>query len=320
MPNQEASGGLIEQLGDPSRSNQALLALLLKGNEGARALAGFLLSSRPTCVPEARLLAVEGLNILKSPEALSALLSVASRQLGEISDPVVRLAEETVASRAALALADFHSPRAREALLKLLEGKPLVGVAEAFAKSWDLRAIPRLVSWLEDDFVADAASRAISVCGRMALTALLDSLGEKHTQSGCETGMSHRRRARILGLLADILRGDEVHLIEPALEDPVEIVRLNAARAVLSKGNAAQKERAFEVVLSLLDLSDRALRGDAEELLLEHFSIGHQLIDREIERRDHAGESAEEFFPRESTLGVLLRIRKKGQLTLEERR
>ena len=319
MANQAAVRDLLDQLGDPSRSNQALLGLMLQGEEGTRSLAGFLLSSPPSCVPEARLLAVEGLSILKNPEALSTLVSVASRNLAEISDPVVRLAEETVASRAALSLADFPSPRAREALLKLLDGKPLLGVAEAFAKSWDLRAVPRLVSWLEDDFVAGEASRAISVCGRMAFSALLDSLREKHTQCDCETGMSQRRRARILGLLADILRGDEVHLIEPALEDSVEIVRLNAARAVLNKGNAAQKERAFEVVLSLLDLSDRALRGDAEDLLLEHFSIGHQLIEREIQRRDHAGEAAGELFPRESTLGVLLRIRKSGQLTLEER-
>ena len=320
MPNQEVIRKLIEQLGDPSRSNQALLALLLKGDEGAMALAAYLVSARPSCVPEARLLAVEGLSILKSPGALSTLVSVASRNLAEISDPVVRLAEETVASRAALALADFSSPRAREALLKLLEGKPLIGVAEAFAKSWDLRAIPRLVSWLEDDFVADAARRAISVCGRMAFSALLDSLGEKHTQCECETGMSKRRRGRVLGLLVDILRSDEVHLIESALEDPVDIVRLNAARAVLNKGDITQKERAFEAVLPLLDSSDGAMRGDTEDLLLEHFSIGHQLIEREIDRRSRAGESAGEFFPRETALGVLLRIRKKGQLILEERR
>ena len=131
--------------------------------------------------------------------------------------------------------------------------------------------------------------------------------------------MSQRRRAQILELLADILRSKEVDVIEPALEDPVEIVRLNAARAVLANGNGAQKERAFEVVLRLLDSPDRALRGNAEDILLEHLTVGHQLVEREIQRRNLAGESAEESFPRESTLSVLQRIRKKGRLMLEER-
>jgi HEAT repeat protein len=317
MPNEEVIRALIEQLDDPSRSNQALLALLMKGGDGVRALAEFLLSSKPSCLPEARLLAVEGLSILKGPEALSVLVSVASRQLGEISDPVVRLGEETVASRAALALAEFPSPRAREALLKLLEGKPLVGVAEAFAKSWDLRAIPYLVSWLEDDFVAEVASRAITVCGRMAFSALLDSLGETHTQSGSETRMSQRRRARVLEILAGLLRREELNLIESALDDPVEMVRLNGARAFLAQGTHMQKEHAFEVALRLLDSSDRALRTCSEEILLENFALGHQQVEEEIRRRELAGESAEEFFPKESTLVILQRIRKNGKQLME---
>jgi hypothetical protein len=313
MPNQEAIRALIEQLGDPSRSSQALLALLIKGEDGVRALEDFLLSSKPSCLPEARLLAVEGLSILKGPDVFSVLVGVASQRLDEISDPVVRLAEETVASRAALALADFHTPHAREALLKLLVGKPLVGVAEAFAKSWDLRAIPYLVSWLEDDFVAEAAGRAVRVCGRMAFSALIESLAEKQIQNDRETGMSQRRRARILEILADLLRSEEIELIEALLHDPVEAVRLNAARAVLSKGNGVQKESAFQVALPSLDSSDRGVRASSEETLVEHFGVGYHLVELEIRRRELAGESAQEFFPKESTLVILHRIRKKGR-------
>jgi len=317
MPGREATKALLEQLGDPSRSNQALLALLMKGEDGVRAMAEYLVSSKPSSLPEARLLAVEGLSILKGPEALSALISVASERLDEISDPVIRLAEETVASRAARALADFPNPRAREALLKLLEGKPLVGVAEAFEKSWDLRAIPYLVSWLEDDFVAEPANRAIRHSGRFAFIDLLDSLREKHTQFDRETGMSQRRRARILEILADILRPEEVNLIEDLLDDPAETVRLNASRAVLNKGNCAQQERAFRVALGLLDSSDREVRASSEEVLLEHFDVGHQLVGQEIQRRELAGEPAQQFFPKESTLAILHRIRKKSRQITE---
>jgi hypothetical protein len=288
----------------------------MKGEEGVRALAEFLRTSKPSCLPEARLLAVEGLTILKGPESLSTLIDVASQRLDDIPDPVVRLAEETVASRAARALADFPKPRAREALLKLLEGRPLIGVAEAFEKSWDLRAIPYLVSWLEDDFVAEPASRAIRVCGRWAFSALVESLGKKDIQHDRETGMSQRRRARILEILAALLRREEIGLIEDLLDDPVEAVRLNAARAVLARGNRCQQERAFGVALRLLDSSDRGIRASSEEIIFEHFSVGHHLVEQEIPQRELAGESAQQFFPKESTLVILHRIRKKGrQLT-----
>jgi len=318
MATQEATRSLIEQLGDPSRCNQALLALLVKGEDCVRALAEFLLSSKPSSLPEARLLAVEGLTILKGPEALGALISIASQRLDDIPDPVVRLAEETVASRAALALADFPKPRAREALLKLLEGRPLIGVAEAFEKSWDLRAIPYLVSWLEDDFVAEPASRAIRACGHWAFSALVESLGEKNLQHGRETGMSQRRRARILEILADLLRSDEIHLIEDLLDDPVEAVRLNAARAVLARGNGFQQERAFGVALRLLDSMDRGVRTSSEEILLAHFGVGAHLVGEAIRQRQLAGESELQFFPRESTLAILLRVSKKGTQSKEE--
>jgi hypothetical protein len=291
----------------------------MKGESGADALADFLRRSKPTSVPEARLLAVEGLSILKGPEALATLIHVASQRLADIPDPVVRLAEETVASRAASALADFPQPRAREALLKLLDGRPLVGVAEAFEKSWDLRAIPRLVSWLEDDFVAEAASRAIRVCGRWALSALLASLQEKTVQHGRETRMSQRRRARVLDILADCVRPAEVSLIEDLLEDPVEAIRLKAARAVLAHGTCRQQERAVKAALRLLDSSDRGIRAGVEEILLEHFGVGDDLLEDEIRRRELAGESAEQFFPRESILVILNRIRKKRREQTEAR-
>jgi HEAT repeat protein len=319
MPIQGATSTLLKQLGDPSRSSQALLALLMKGHDGVRALVEFLRSSKPSSLPEARLMAVEGLSIVKDPEALSALIDVAGEPLDEISDPVIRLAEQTVASRAARILGDFPNPRAREALLGLVKGKPLAGVAEAFERSWDLRAIPYLVSWLEEDFVAEAASRALRVCGRFAFSPLIDSLGEKHLQYEQETGMSQRRRARILEILDDLIRIDEVHLIESLLDDPVEAVQLNAARAVLDKGSRAQQRRAFEVALRLLDSSERNVRTLSEEILLEHPGVGHHLVEQEIQRRELAGESAQQFFPQESTLVILLRIRKKGRQLREAR-
>jgi len=106
-----ATKALLEQLGDPSRSSRALLALLMQGHDGVQALVEFLRTSKPSSLPEARLMAVEGLSIVKDPEALSALIDVAGEPLDAISDPVIRLAEQTVASRAARILGDFPNPR-----------------------------------------------------------------------------------------------------------------------------------------------------------------------------------------------------------------
>ncbi|MGH9395921.1 MAG: hypothetical protein ACRD18_03590 [Terriglobia bacterium] len=99
-------------------------------------------TSKLSTVAEPRLLAVEGLSILKGGQALEVLIEVATESLGDIPDPVVRFAEEAVASRAAFALADFTDASAHEALLKLLHRKPLAGVAEAFEKLRDTHALP----------------------------------------------------------------------------------------------------------------------------------------------------------------------------------
>ena len=150
----------------------------------------------------------------------------------------------------------------------------------------------------------------------MAFSALVESLGKKDIPHDRETGTSQRRRARILEILADILRGEEVDLVEAMLDDPAEAVRLNTARAVLARGTRVQQEHAFEIALRMLDSSDRGVRAGSEEMLVEHFGVGDHLVEREIRRRELAGESAQEFFPKESTLVILHRIRKQGrQLT-----
>lgn len=303
---------LIAQLQDPSRSNKAVLALMWKGRSSVPALAQFLRTSRPSTVPDARRLAVEALNVLAGPEALDALIEIATERLAEIPDPAVRLAEEIVCSRAACALADFPDSRARETLLRLLNGKPLIGVAEAFEKLRDMRAIPRLVRWLEDDFVADPARRAILAVGRPAVPALLESLRIKESLYGAETGMSQRRHVRCLDILAELAEPEEMTLVEDALRDLAEAVRWYAARALIRRGSGPQKKRAFQVALKLLDSFDSYVREDCEEFLTSHFDIGPELVEEEIRMRRADGETEQGYLSRESTLAILLRIYRKG--------
>lgn len=305
---------LIEQLQDPSRSNQALLALLAKGDAAVPALTEFLSKSKPSSLPEARLLAVEGLSILKGPKALETLIVVASKRLSDISDPVIRLAEEAVASRAAGALAEFsQTPRVVDTLLVLLRGKPLIGVAEAFLKLKEVRAVPGLIAWLEEDFVAGPARQAIIACGDVSLPALRASLRYKEIRNGSEIGTSQRRRARILDILCELARSEDIDDLEILLEDPVEGVRGNAVRLFLEKGRVELQIRAFRVGIEFLDSSDKSVRAECEELLLAHFEVGGKLIEEEIHRRRTMGEREESLQPRETTLAVLHRILCKAQ-------
>jgi len=309
----KAISRLIRELRDPRLGNQALLALLTKGDEAVPALGEFLRSSKPSSLPEPRLLAVEGLSILKGQEALEALIEVATEKLGEISDPVIRFAEEKVASRAARGLADFpDEPRARETLLFLLEQKPLTGTAEAFEKAKDFSAISRLAEWLEDDFVAEAARRAIVACGPVGVPALLFSLREKHERYGTETGMSQRRRARILSILCELATQDSIEGLEYLLADPVDSVRWSAVQLLLEKGSAAQQQEASHGAIEFLDSVDSFTRSECEELLVAYFGLAREFIEGEIHRRVASGESEKNFEPRETMLAILLRILRRG--------
>lgn len=288
------------------------MALLAMGKDSVPSLAEFLRLTKPSSLAEPRLLAVEGLSILKGPVALATLIVVATQNLADIRDPIIRLAEEAVASRAALALADFSEPYAHEALLELLDEKPLIGVAEAFEKLRDKRAIPYLISWLEEDFVAEAASRAIVACGLASVPALLLSLQKKHPRHGDESRASRRRRARILAILADLASPESIDGLEDLLDDPDEGVRGNAVSLFLKLGRAVQQRKALRAAIQLLQSSDVFLRADAERLLVTNFDLGSDLIEEEIRTRHLKGEP-EQLWPRETTLAILLRIERNGK-------
>jgi HEAT repeat protein len=303
---------LAEQLLDPSRSNAALLELLGRGKQSVPALIEFLRTSRPSTVSEGRVLAVEGLSILKGSEALDVLIEVATRELAAILDPVVRLAEESVSSAAARALGDLEDPRARETLIRLLAGKPLLGVAEALEKLKDERAIPGLIVWLEDDFVAEAAGRAIVAIGPTAVPHLLESLNHMRMIQGAETRPSQRRRARVLQLLEALAEPSKMAVVAGCLEDSAECVRWNAAQALVRRGTGALRQYALEVALEFLDSADNQIRADCEELLKSNFEIARKRIEQEVLLRRQLDEASRPLEVRESGLEILERIRREG--------
>jgi len=317
MTDEDETEVLIAQLQDPSRSNQALMGLLSRGREIVPALIEYLRTTKPSTVAEGRRLAVEGLSTLKGEEALDGLIEVATERLGEIPNPAVRLAEESVVSAAALALADFPQPRARQALLSLLQRQPLSGTAEAFEKLKDPRAVPVLVSWLEDDFVAETAARAILAIGQSAIPWLLMSLRRKNYIHESETGSSQRRRARILEILEALAGNDVAAVFDQHLNDPVQAVRWQAILSLARHGTGEQKQRALRGALQLLDARDGSLRTDASELLASNFEMCTDLIEEEIRRRRENGEREQALTPQETPLEILLRIHRQGAKPME---
>ncbi len=312
MEVQDKYNAIAAQLDDPSRSSQALMTLLAMGRDSVPALAEFLSSTRPSSLPEGRLMAVEGLSILKGPAALAALILVATQDLADINDPTVRFAEETVASRAARALADFSEAYAYDALLELLDEKPLVGVAEAFEKLREAQAIPYLVLWLEEDFVAEPASRAILAFGPAAIPALLDSLQHTRPRHGDESGASRRRRARILAILTELAAPESIGGLDALLDNSDQGIRSKAVELFLNKGGSVQRRKAFRAAFDLLQSSDGFVRADVERLLIANSDVGADLVEEEIAKRRLRGE-AEDLWPRESALAILMRIQNKSK-------
>ncbi len=257
-------------------------------------------------------MAVEGLSILKGPAALAALILVATQDLADINDPTVRFAEETVASRAARALADFPEAYAYDALLELLDEKPLVGVAEAFEKLREAQAIPYLVLWLEEDFVAEPASRAILAFGPAAIPALLDSLQHTRPRHGDESGASRRRRARILAILTELAAPESIGGLDALLDNSDQGIRSKAVELFLNKGGSVQRRKAFRAAFDLLQSSDGFVRADVERLLIANSDVGADLVEEEIAKRRLRGE-AEDLWPRESALAILMRIQNKSK-------
>jgi HEAT repeat protein len=311
MSSEEKMRELVSQLEDPSHANAALDALLALGRVSVPSLAAFLRASRPSSLPEARLLAVEGLAILRGKEALDALIAVAGRDWATIRDPAIRLGEEVVVSSVARALADFPEPRAHQTLLQMVKGKRLLGVAEAFEKLKDPRAVPWLATWLQDDFVAEAAGRALIATGKSAVPWLLVELRERDTVCQQEGAANERYRARILEVL-ETLTGDTIpQVFERHLDDPAEVVRWQAARGLVRHGNPLQRRRALAAVVRLLDSASNAMRTDAEDLLLENLHLCSDMIDEEIRQRRANGEPEKPPTARETTLEILLRIERR---------
>jgi len=238
---------LAAGLDDLSRNREALALLILQGQRAAPVLAEVLLGP-PSSIPEPRCLAAEGLGAIGGAAAVSALIHVLTcndiRQL----DPILRLAEEAVRNRAAEQLGKLGDRRAVEPLRYALAHGGLREAMAALARFGEVRAIPHIVSRLEDPCDRAAAADALVTFGTMAASALTAALAEWRPSPMDEAPVSIERRAeaaRLLGILGD---RSLIPVLSACLEDPAGIVQLEVALALATVMGADTPGRALAIL------------------------------------------------------------------------
>jgi HEAT repeat protein len=207
--------------------------ILALGERAAPALADFL-QEPPSQFPEGRALATEALGHIGGEAAFQGLLrALDPRRLEDLS-PLLRLSEEDVQDAVARQLARLGDRRAIPALLEALRLHRLVGAAEALARFREPAALRWLIEGLEDAFKRDRFGRMILDMGSAATPYLVDTLQLRRRRGDNELLPSLERRAAALKLLGLLHAQEATAAIRASLRDPADMVRMEAALALVS--------------------------------------------------------------------------------------
>jgi HEAT repeat protein len=246
--------------------------ILSYGEQMVEPLAALLLSE-PSTFPEPRVAAAECLGAIGGEKAVNVLIRVLDCYDLATLGPVQRLAEETVRNVAARRLANFGSPKVRDALLSALKQNHLIGAGQALAHLSDTRAIPYLIECLEDDYKKEKAMTALRGFGRAALPNLCEAIERPRFVEGVEPPLSQERRVRAAELLGQLKAREALPALETGLHYESEPVRI-ACSVALAKLGIPTEEVVFQLIAGLEE-SDLIVRKDCEEALQ---NIGGQAI------------------------------------------
>jgi HEAT repeat protein len=222
--------------------------LLAHGNRVVPALVAYILE--PTGqFPEGRVLAAEVLGRIGGEAALEGLTRALDPRRFEGLSPVLRLAEETTQDAVARHLGRVGQQRAIPALLHALRVSRLLGAAEALGRLRERDALPWLIQGLEDAFKRDRFAQILLEFGAPAIRPLVETLDQRRLREGQELLPSLERRAAALRLLGLLEAREAVSAVRSALQDPADMVRLEAALALVS---LAARDEALAAAPALL--------------------------------------------------------------------
>ncbi len=228
-------------------------------------LVSFLLAG-PGNEHEPGCLAAEALELIGGEDALNGLFTALLTPI-DLRDPMEELQQEAVRDCICHALQRIGDRRAVDPLLLALREYHLVGAAEALAGFGERRAIPLLVTLLEDSFKRARISEAILKYGDAAAEELLKAIGRKHIKDDSEILPSIERRVeavRLIGLIGDRQAAPE--LLE-LLDDEQGALRLETALSLAAMMGDAMPKKARAVIESAIHHPDLATRLRVEEAL-----------------------------------------------------
>lgn len=297
---------LMQQLATVSECDQAAAKLAFCGKRAIPALRRFLFEGKPSVVYQPRRAAVEALGALGAKDILLRYLTWRR----EIEDPATRFGEESVKNAAARELARFRTRDVLDALLHFALPHARQGIVDALAQFDCAEAIPYFLRSLEDDLCAAPATEALRRLGRSAELALVTSALTRLPSCEEERPSSLRRRARALGLIAELGPSPAGWPLLKGLldEDDPPIVTAAAKLAVLL-GDRNDRLAAARRLVAVLSRADWYLREEIQNLLLELYPEARSFVEQECAKRRELPEPEQVM---DSTFRTLEGVRRKA--------
>ncbi|MGA2903338.1 MAG: hypothetical protein ABSD98_05885 [Candidatus Korobacteraceae bacterium] len=268
---------LVEGLLSLTEGELSVGALVALGDRAVPALRHVLLEGSPSTVYLPRQRVVRTLGELGSFWVLSEYLL----RDKNITDPVLRLAEEAVENTAAREMARSQSDENFYVLRGLAIRRKLPGAVEALAQFRREAAAPVLVAALESDFCRNAAVEGIRPIYRTAVPYLIENVRSPEPSRSEESPTSLRRRQSAVRLLAE--QGVDASVwpsLEFLLHESDEWLQSCGAEIAFRMN---RHEPALRILLSRLTSNDWVLVDEIAQFLGQHLSAARQVIVRELQ-------------------------------------
>jgi len=298
---------LVNSLNSLREGELGVTMLVAVGERAIPALREFLLSGRPTTVPEPRQRAVRALAELGAKEVLLEYL----RERRHVADAVVRFAEEAVENTAARALAKWQSEDAFQVLLDIASKRALPGAIETLGMYRRAEAIPFLIHALGDDVGRRAAEFALRSLGDAAIPALVEAARTPDPSRQSESPSSILRRRKSVRILADSALTPEVWpKLQPLLWDYDYELAAAVARIGLQIGPQTDRPIVVQRIADALAYADWLTATEIEDALVEHYQELGPWVEAALERRSSTLAPEERICDR--AMSTLTRARKRA--------
>jgi hypothetical protein len=305
---------LVDSLNSLQEGELGITMLVACGERAIPHLRDFLLFGRSSTVAEPRQRAVRALAELGAKEVLLEYLWTPR----QVTDAVLRFAEEAVENTAARALGKWQSEDVFQVLLEIASNRALPGAIETLGAFQRPEAIPHLIRALGDDVGRQASGDALRSLGEAALSALVEAARTPDPSRQSESPSSVLRRREALRIIADGSLAPEVWpKLRPVLWDPDYDIAATLARIALRVRAKEDYGTAVQRMADALECGGWLTAIEIEDSLLEHFQEIQGWIDAELERRSSALSAEEQKCDR--AVNTFGRVKQRGRAALQSR-